>query len=119
MIPSNAETYVFKVYKRKPNSPYEYEDSPKITFRGRPATNIEQKEYRIQKGVNGSTDSVFVFATNLPTDEITDGDRIEYLGKIWTITSVGYYIVDTRYVNAGIMNPKKIIERCPKGVTLQ
>ena len=45
------ETYVFKRFKRKQNSDYEYESFPDITFRGKIANTPETKNYRLQKGI--------------------------------------------------------------------
>lgn len=118
MIPTNDETFELGLYKRKENSAYEYEDTPYLLFKGRPASQIEKKEYRILKGVNGSTDSVFVKCTNLPT-QINDGDKVQFLGKIWTVMSTGYYFDSSRIVNASCLSETQIIERCPKGLNLQ
>ena len=118
MIVSNNETYLFEVYRRKENSPYEYETTVAFTFKGRPANNFEKKKYRIQKGVNGNTDSVFIFSSNL-NEELNVGDRIFYLGKIWEVQSTGYYFDSAFFVNGGIMSDEYIASRCPKGVNLQ
>ena len=118
MIPTNDETFVFEVYKRKENSPYEYEDFPAFTFKGRPASNIEKKKYRVQKGVNGNTDSTFIFSSNL-FEDIEPGDRVYYLGKIWEVQSTGYYYDSAYITNGQIMSDEYIMSRCPKGVNLQ
>lgn len=118
MIPVNNEKYVLELYKRKPNSPYEYEDKPSITFKGRPASQVEIKVYRIQKGVNGNTDSTYIYATNLPA-EIKPKDKIKFMGKMWTVNSTGYYFNEANIMNAGIMSEEQIIHRCPKGLNLQ
>ena len=73
MIPTNDEKYELELYKRLKNSDYEWEKAPLLTFKGRPASQVEVKKYRVQKGVNGNTDSVFVKATNLPK-EVSVGD---------------------------------------------
>lgn len=118
MIPVNNERYEFKCYKRQKNSKYEYEPQPSFIFKGRPANTLERKNYRIQKGVNGGSDSQFVYSTNLP-DNVDIGDRIEYLGKVWTVQSVGYYFDASRIANPMAFSEKQIINRCPKGINIQ
>lgn len=118
MIPARGETYYFEVRKRKENSAYEYEENVSFGFFGRPANQIEKKNYRIQKGVNGNTDSVFILSTNLP-ENIDIKDKVYFLGKEWTVESIGYYFESNRIVNARIMSDKQIADRCPKGINLQ
>lgn len=118
MIPVNDEKYELKLYKRKENSSYEWEENPCATFKGRPANQIEVKKYRIQKGVNGNTDSVFVKATNLP-QSVTVGDKISFIGKIWSVQSIGYYFDEARFINPSLLSEEQLIERCPKGLNLQ
>ena len=52
-------------------------------------------------------------------EDISDGDRIEFLGKLWSVTSVGVYFEQGRFVNAGIMDSDKLMAKCPKGITLK
>ena len=118
MIPTNDEKYEIKLYKRVPNSAYEYEASPSLVFKGRPASQLEKKVYRVLKGVNGGTDSTFVKATNLP-QEVNVNDKVVFLGKEWTVMSIGYYFDDARFINPAVLSEDKIIERCPKGLNLQ
>ena len=118
MIPVNDEKYELEAYKRKKNSAYEYEDRPFIVFKGRPANQMEVKRYRIQKGVNGNTDSTFVKATNLPS-EVSVGDKVKFLGKIWSVMSIGYFFDEARFVNPACLSEEQIVERCPKGLNLQ
>lgn len=117
MIPTADEKYVLKLYRRIKNS-YEWESQPCLTFKGKPASQAEVKNYRVQKGVNGNTDSIFVKATNLPL-EVNVEDRIEFLGKFWTVKSVGYYFDSALFVNPSVFSEEKIIARCPKGINLQ
>lgn len=118
MIIVNNEKYIFELYKRVPNSPYEWETTPAATFKGRPASQFEIKQYRIQQGVNGGTDSVFIVCSNLPK-EVDEKDKIVYLGKEWSVASVGYYFDEARFVNPGLMSDKFIASKCPKGINLQ
>lgn len=118
MLPARGEQYEFKVYKRKENSSYEWEDNVAFTFRGRPANQIEKRNYRIQKGVNGNSDSVFCVCTNLPK-EINIKDKVVFLGKEWTVESIGYYFDSNQIINPSVMSEEQIIARCPKGVNLQ
>ena len=118
MIPTNDEKYVLQLFKRVKNSPYEYEAVPSLSFNGRPASQVEKKLYRVMKGVNGNTDSVFVKATNLPED-VNVGDKITFLGKEWSVMSVGYYFDQARFINASCLSELQIIERCPKGLNLE
>ena len=118
MIPTSDERYELKLYKRKKNSPYEYESAPALYFKGRPASQVETKNYRVMKGVNGNSDSVFVKATNLP-QEVSIGDQVTFLGKTWSVMSVGYYFDGGLFVNPACLSEEQIIERCPKGMNLQ
>lgn len=118
MIPTNDEKYELELYKRIKNSDYEWEKAPLLTFKGRPASQVEVKKYRVQKGVNGNTDSVFVKTTNLP-NEVSVGDKVKFLGKIWSVQSIGYYFEEARLVNPSIFDEERLIERCPKGINLQ
>lgn len=118
MIPTNNENNKAKVYKCLDNSEYIYEEVPSIEFRCRMASPIEKKKYRLIKGVNASTDSTFLFASNLPYTQLRDGDRIEFLGKIWTVESIGYYLEQSKVINNGIMSEEYLIQKSPKGITI-
>lgn len=118
MLVTRGETYKLELIKRKENDDYKWEESPSLTFKGRPANQFEKKNYRIQKGVNGNTDSVFIYATNLPKD-VQPMDKVIFLGKEMKVQSVGYYFDASLIVNADIMSEEQIIERCPKGLALQ
>ena len=118
MIVVNGENYRFKVFKRKPNSPYEWEKESTITFKGRPASQFEKKQYRIQQGVNGGSDSVFVISSNLPK-ELGVKDKVLFQGKEWTIASIGYYYDQAKFINASLFSDEYIESRCPKGINLQ
>lgn len=116
VIVSN-EKYKFELYKRQENSPYEWSSTLKVLFKGRPASNIEKKQYRLQKGVNGGTDSVFVICSNLPED-VAVGDKIVFMGKEWMVNSIGYYFDEARFVNPGLMKSDYIAKKCPKGMNI-
>ena len=118
MIPSNNESFTLKKYARKGNSAYEYESVPCLIFKGRPANQLEKKMYRIQQGVNGNAESLYIFCTNLPQD-LKPGDRIEFAGKFYTVESTGYYFTNNLVVNNSVMSNEYIIKRCPKGIALQ
>ena len=118
MLVVGNERYIFELYKRVPNTPYEWEKECSLTFRGRPASQFERKQYRIQQGVNGGTDSIFVICSNLP-EGIKEKDKIHFLGKEWTVASVGYYFDEARFVNPAIMSEEYIASRCPRGLNLQ
>ena len=118
MLPVNDEKYELQVFKRIKNTAYEYESTPSIVFKGRPASQVEKKNYRIQKGVNGGSDSTFVKASNLPF-EVNVNDKVKFLGKFWTVMSIGYYFDEARFVNPACLSEEQIIERCPKGLNLQ
>ena len=117
MIAVSGESIEFLLYKRKENSAYEWEEAPAVSFQGRVANDIERKQYRIQQGVNGSSESVYIIASNLPI-ELRVGDQIEYLGKKSTIQNTGYYLNQSRIVNFKVMNHEYIISRCPKGIVI-
>ena len=116
MIPVTGENYVFKLYKRIKNSKYEYEKTP-IFFNGRPAGKMEKKSYRMQKGVEAGEDSLYILSTYLPLD-IKDKDKVEFLGKLWTVKSTGYYYKENLMINASLFDEAYIIKRCPKGIVL-
>ena len=111
------EKYKFKLYKRVENSPYEWNVNPIRLFKGRPASNMERKQYRIQKGVDGGTDSIFIICSNLPK-EVAIGDRIVFLGKEWMVNSIGYYFDEAKFVNPGLMNDNYVANKCPKGMNI-
>lgn len=115
---SRGETYLLTLYKRKKNSAYETEETPLLTFYGRPAKPVERNFYAIQQGVSNGVDEVFIYASTLPA-QVSVGDKVFYMGKYWTIQSVGVYLEATRVVNASIMNPEKLMARAPKGLTLR
>lgn len=118
MLVTNNERYKFKVKRRKENTDYQWEENVSLEFFGRPANQVEKKQYRIQQGVNGNSDSVYVLASNLPS-ELNIKDKVIYLGKEWTVMSIGYYFDQSRFVNPGVMSEEAIIRRCPKGINLQ
>lgn len=118
MIPSCDERYTLELKKRDKNSPYEWEKAPSCIFKGRLANDVEKKNYRIQKGVNGNSDSAFVYCSNLPK-AIDVGDKVKFMGKIWCVQSVGYYFNAARFINPGILSEEQLVERCPKGLNLQ
>ena len=118
MIAVRGESYRADIIDRVKNSSYEWEDTVKASFSCRPANQMEKKLYRIQKGVNGNSDSMFLICTNLP-DEIKVKDKIIFMGKEWTVESIGYYFDSSLIVNANILSDEQIIERCPKGVNIQ
>lgn len=118
MIPTNNEHFDFELYKRVKNSPYEYETTPTLVFKGRPANQYETKQYRILKGVHGNSDSIYIYATNLP-EKVDVGDHVKYLGKTWVVMSVGAYYDSSHIINPSCLSDEQIYERCPKGVALQ
>ena len=118
MIVARGETYQLERFSRKDDSPYEFMDFPDAVFYGRPANNMERKLYRIQQGVNGNSDSVMVFCTNLPFF-IKPNDKIRFMGKEWSVVSTGFYFDDSKLMNAKIFSNDYIEKRCPKGLVLQ
>lgn len=118
MLVSHGETFELELIKRVGNSPYEYEVSPSIHFKGRPANNLEKKIYRVTAGVNASEDGIFVYTSYLPED-VKPMDQVTFMGKKWTVASVGYYLLDGAVANASIFSTKHLEERCPKGLSLQ
>lgn len=116
MIPTVGETYEFKLYRRIVNS-FNFEDVPAATFRGSPVGQKSKKQYRILSGVAGTTDDIFIIATNLPKD-IKVGDRIVFLGETKEVRSVGYYFDENLIVNAKLFSNEYIAKRCPKGLTM-
>ena len=119
MLVANDERFTLEITHRKENSSYEYEDAPYCSFKGRPASNIEVKEYRIMKGVNGGTDSTFVYGSNIPTGDIKIDDQVKFMGKVWVVKSIGYYYDKARIHNPNIYSEEQIRAKCPKGLNLQ
>lgn len=115
---ARGETYHLELYKRLENSAYEWNPVPLLTFKGRPANTMEIKNYRIQQGTHGNTDSIYVLASNLPAD-VKPNDKVVFLGKEWQVMSTGYYFDNSRVVNAGIFSDEYLIKNCPKGLNLQ
>lgn len=112
------ETYILKLYKRRRgNSAYEYDEVSILTFKGRPATRLEKKTYRVVKGVNTAQNGVTMYCSNLP-NEIEPEDMVEYLGKKLLVKDIGYFEDDSNYTNAGIFADKVVLDRFPKGITL-
>lgn len=115
---NEQETYVLKLYKRfRGNSGYEYPSTSILEFKGRPANRMETKLFRITKGVNGSTNSVTLVCSNLPS-EVEPDDRVEFMGKIMLVKNIGYFYNDNGIENAGIFSNEYLALRSPKGITL-
>lgn len=119
MFPSVGETFIVKVYSRKENSPYEYEKHPCLVFHARPASSLEKRNYRLQKGVNAGAESTYLFASRCNTALLKEGDKIEFMGEFKTIESIGFYIQDARFINASIFKNDYIARRSPKGITIK
>ena len=112
------ETYPLKLFKRvRGNTAYEYDDTPILEFKGRPANRYETKAYRVVKGVNGSNNSVTLYCSNLPK-EVEIDDRVEYMGKIMLVKNIGYFYNDNGIENASIFSNDYLFLRSPKGITL-
>lgn len=117
MIVVNDEQYEFELYPRVQNSAFVREDHPSVYFKGRPANDLEKKSYRIQAGVQGGTDSVYIICSNLPAS-VEISDQIKYLGKIWTVVSVGYYFRNSNITNPRLMSDEYLAKQCPKGIVI-
>ena len=112
------ETYILKLYKRRRgNSAYEYDEVSILTFKGRPATRLEKKTYRVVKGVNTAQNGVTIYCSNLP-NEIEPEDIVEYLGKKLLVKDIGYFEEDSNFTNAGIFDEQVVLDKFPKGITL-
>lgn len=114
---TQQENYECLLYKIKPNSAFEYEETP-IKFRCSPANQKDQKAYRITKGVLGDKDSVYLIATNLPQN-IEPSDRVVFLGKVMNVESVGFFLTESNIIDASIMSYEYLEARSPKGITLK
>lgn len=117
MITAQGESFLLSRIIRKQNSPYEWETVEDISFFGRPADTNEKKLYRLQQGINASQESVYILTSNLPS-KLNIGDKIRFNDSIYTVSSIGYYLKDSRVVNNHIMNSDYLIKRCPKGIVL-
>lgn len=112
------ETYILKLYKRKKgNNAYVYDDVSILTFKGRPASRLEKKTYRVVKGVNTGQNGVTLYCSNLP-NEVQPEDLVEYLGRKLLVKNIGYYEDDANYQNAGIFSDETVLDKFPKGITL-
>lgn len=111
------ETFNLKLYKRvRGNTAYEYSKEPILVFKGRPANKMEQKLFRVTKGVNNANIGVSILSSNLP-DEVEPDDKVEYMGKVMLVKNIGFYL-DERFINAGDFSTEYLASRCPKGITL-
>lgn len=112
------ETYTLKLFKRRRgNSAYEYDDVSIITFKGRPASRLEKKTYRVLKGVNTAQNGVTIYCSNLP-NEVEPEDLVEYLGRKLLVKDIGYFEDDANFTNAGIFSDQAALDKFPKGITL-
>lgn len=112
-----GETYELKLYRRLPNSPYEYEEIPYATIYCVPASPKEKSTYRVMQGVQSNEEHIFLRVNNLPA-EIKPQDKVVFLGETKAIGSIGYYFDKSYIVNARVMKPEYIYTKCPKGLTL-
>lgn len=112
------ETYTLKLYKRRRvNSAYEYDETPILTFKGRPASRLEKKSYRVVKGVNTAANGVTIYCSNLP-NEVEPDDYVEYLGRKLLVKDIGYFEDEANFTNAGIFSKETLLDKFPKGLTL-
>ena len=112
------ETYTLKLFKRRRgNSAYEYDEVSILSFKGRPASRLEKKTYRVVKGVNTAQNGVTIYCSNLP-NEVEPEDLVEYLGKKLLVKDIGYFEEDANFTNAGIFSDQAILDKFPKGITL-
>lgn len=118
MIPTNNDIYTLTLYKRVENSAYEYEKAPICRFKGHPVDKKEVKNYRILKGVNGNDTSTFISCNNLP-NKLDIGDRVVFMGAVYSVQSFGYFFNSSLILNADILSDEQIVTRCPKGINLQ
>lgn len=114
---ASKETYPIKFFRRIKNSAYEYEKQDLGTFKGRIAENQETRSFRLLAGVNANSESVFIVCSNLPID-LKPQDKIEFMGQIKTIESIGYYYNDSKLVNASLFDIDYIVARSPKGIAV-
>lgn len=119
LIPTKDETLNIQVFKRLPNSAYEYETTPSITFKAKLANDLEKNQYRIQTGVNGNQDSLFLLSSNMPMEDLKVGDMVLVLGEKRYIQSIGYYFSQNKIVNLSLFNEKYIMQKSPKGINIQ
>lgn len=112
------ETYTLKLYKRRRgNSSYEYDETSILTFKGRPASRLEKKTYRVVKGVNTAQNGVTIYCSNLP-NEVEPEDMVEYLGRKLLVKDIGYFEDEANLINAGIFSKETLLDKFPKGITL-
>ena len=117
MIAARGETYELRLFPRKPDSPYEWEKEPSLTFFARPAGQMETRSYRITQGVQGNNDGIYIYCTNLPK-EVKVGDKVAFLGKEWTVQTIGFYFDSNLIANAKVFSSEYLEGRCPKGLSL-
>ena len=112
------ETYTLKLFKRRRgNNAYEYDEVSILSFKGRPASKLEKKTYRVLKGVNTAQNGVTIYCSNLP-NEVEPEDLVEYLGRKLLVKDIGYFEDDANFTNAGIFDEKTLLSKFPKGITL-
>lgn len=115
MLVSRGEIFKAVVYKRKENSA-EISEMPSFSFMCRPASGLEKKNY-ISNGIFGQNSSIYIYASRVD-GEIKNGDHILFNGEMKLVESVGYYLNNSRYLNATSFNEKELIKNAPKGITL-
>jgi len=113
-----GETYPLKLYHRKKNSPFEYEEAPYAETKCRPSKDIEKRQFNIQSGVSGNDDDVLVIASNLK-EKPRVGDRALYMGRMWSVYSVNVMLRHFPAANASIMDYEAIEAKAPKAIGLR
>ena len=112
-----GETVTIKHIKRIQNSAYEYESVDNGMFKAKIVGTKEKRTYRVQSGVNGGVDSLYLKVSNF-NDDIKVGDYIEVLGETKLVNSVGYFYEESNLVNTSLFSNKYIINKCPKGINV-
>ena len=118
LLIGSGENYVGELYKRVPNSPFDYEEKPLLSFKCKIASNKEKTQFQMLSGILGNESRLQILSTRLPS-EIEVNDRILILGKYYVVESVGYYLTDNALVNPNLMSNEYIMARCPKGISLK
>ena len=99
------------------NNSWDFDENG-IKFKGRPASSLEKKCYNLQRGVVNDDVSIYIYSSNLP-ENIKPEDKVLYLGKTWTVESVGYYFYSARFVDPSCFDEEYIKARCAKGITIK
>lgn len=117
MIPSRGNFYKATLYRRNINA-NDYEPYPNSDFNCKVATHLEIKSFMLTDGLFNPNSGIFIMSNDLKTMPKIN-DKIYFLGRLWLVSTIGYYITENRLLNGKDLNMEEIMKRCPKGLRLE